>query len=71
MPTFYVNLDSKNGVSLGGLIVSDPVSQYLESIPADQRKLIIMARDLKSLKVVWPVINEERKHESIVVFHRL
>ncbi len=66
MPTFYMNLDPKNGVLLGGLIVSDPVSQYLESVPADERKPIIVARDLESLKAAWPVINKEGKCESIV-----
>ena len=66
MPTFYVNLDPKNGVPIGGLIVSDPVSQYLESVPAGERKPIVVARDSESLRVVWPVINEEGKRESIM-----
>ena len=63
--TYTVNMDPNNGVPIGGLIVSDPVSQYLESIPPDGRKPIIVAKDSESLRAVWPEINNHGKRESI------
>ena len=64
--TVTVNMVQGIGVPIGGLIVSDPISQYLESIDEKDRKKIIVARDTESLRAVWPDINNNGKEECIV-----
>lgn len=66
LPTVTVNMVQGIGVPIGGLIVSDPLSQYLESIDEEGRKRIIVAKDTESLRAVWPDINNNGKEECIV-----
>ena len=65
-PTVTVNLIEGNGVPVGGLIVSDPLSQYLETIDEEAREKIIVAKDSESLRAVWPEINDMNREECIL-----
>ena len=66
IPTVTVNMTKGIGVPIGGLIVSDPISQYLETIGEEDRKRIIVAKDTESLRAVWPEINNNGRDECIV-----
>ena len=66
LATVTVNLVQGIGVPIGGLIVSDPLSQYLETVDEDERKRVFVAKDTESLRAVWPEINNSGKDECIV-----
>ena len=65
-PTVTVNLVTGNGVPISGLIVSDPLSQYLETLDEDACKKIVVAKDSESLRAVWPEINDMGREECIL-----
>lgn len=48
-PVVSVNLTLDAGAPLGALVVSDPVTQFLESLPPEERSKVIVATDLESL----------------------
>lgn len=51
----------------GAILVGDPVMQYLESLPPDQRKLpIAAAGNVDHLRTVFPAINSVGPRESIL-----
>ena len=64
-PVVSVNLTLDAGVPLGALIVSDPVTQFLGSLPPEERKKVIVAKDSESLHTIWLLINGHSKQESI------
>jgi hypothetical protein len=65
-PTYSVNYEKNNGLPIGAIIVSDPVSQYLESVTEEKRKKVVVARDSEALRTVWPNINMNAKEECII-----
>lgn len=51
----------------GAVVWTDPVVQYLESLPPDKRKMpIIAARDIEGLRAIFPEINAAGAKESIL-----
>jgi hypothetical protein len=51
----------------GAIVVSDPVLQYYESTPVQQRQRpILAARDVENLRTIFPDINEVGAKESII-----
>jgi hypothetical protein len=66
LPTVSVNMTVGNGLPIGAIIVSDPLSQYLEGLDEEGRKKIVVAKDSEALRTVWPVVNGEDKEECIV-----
>ena len=65
MPVVSINLTLDAGVPPGALVVLDPVTQFLESLPPEERKKVIVVKDLKSLCTIWLLINGHSKQESI------
>ena len=65
VPVVSVNLTLDAGVPLGALIVSDPVTQFLESLPPEERKKVIVVKDSESLHTIWLLIHGHSKQESI------
>ena len=65
-PKYSVNYEARNGLPVGAIMVSDPVSQYLEGVPEEKRKKVMVAKDSESLRTVWPLVNMNGIEECIV-----
>ena len=65
VPVLSVNVTLDTGVPPGALVVLDPVTQFLESWPPEERKKVMVAKDSESLHTIWPLINGHSKQESI------
>ena len=60
-------LEDETNVQSGFVIVEDPVAQYYESIPVDQRPAIVAkAPESGNLRVLWPKVNNLGFEECLV-----
>ena len=64
-PVVSVNIVVNDGLLIGALVVSDPVTQLLESLLLEERGKVIVAKDTEALRALWPIINGHSKRESI------
>jgi hypothetical protein len=58
---------SENNVKPGTVVITDPIVQFLETLPTDQRPpVIVSARDSEHLRAVWPIINNVGPEECLL-----
>lgn len=51
----------------GAILLNDPILQYLESIPPEDRhKVVIAARDVEGLRTIFPDINKKGAKECVL-----
>src|SRR5271168_849446 len=50
--------EDREGMSKGGIVIGDPVSQYLATLkPGDKPKIAVVARESQGLRDIYPLIN--------------
>lgn len=65
--TFTILVEDSDIGPKGAILVSDPISQYLESIPPEDRhRVVIAARDVEGLRTIFPDINKKGSKESVL-----
>ena len=64
-PVVSVNIVVNNGLPISALVILDPVTQLLESLPLEEGGKVIVAKDIEALRVLWPIINGHSKRESV------
>ena len=65
--TYKILAEDTDSVPKGGLVISDPVVQYLSTLqPGEKLKSIIVARESQSLRAVYPLINNVGEAESLL-----
>ena len=65
--SFYVTTMRQGLVPEGSTIISDPIVQYLESIPEGQkaRTVVVVASSSQSLRSVYPLVSGRKKLECL------
>jgi hypothetical protein len=65
--TYEISTEDKEGVPKGSIIVNDPVLQYFNTIsPGEKPKMVIVARESQSLRMVYPLINGVGEVEALL-----
>src|SRR5271168_2649085 len=59
--------EDREGMSKGGIVIGDPVSQYLAMLkPGDKSKIAVVARESQGLRAIYPLINGVGEVESLL-----
>src|SRR5271154_2701182 len=59
--------EDREGMSKGGIVIGDPVSQYLATLkPGDKPKIAVVARESQGLRAIYPLINGVGEVESLL-----
>ena len=65
--SYTVLCDASQGLPKGSVVVSDPVVQYLNSLPANEKpKPVFIAQESCALRTVFPLINHKSREESVL-----
>jgi len=65
--SYTVLCDASQGLPKGSVLVSDPVVQYLNSLPANEKpKPVFVAQESCALRTVFPLINDKAREESVL-----
>ena len=65
--SYTVLCEATQGLPKGSVIASDPVLQYLNSLPTNKNpKLIFVVQESYALRIVFPLINGKAPEESIL-----
>src|SRR5271168_589023 len=59
--------EDREGMSKGGIVIGDPVSQYLATLkPGDKPKIAVVATESQGLRAIYPLINGVGEVESLL-----
>src|SRR5271168_4130258 len=59
--------EDREGMSKGGIVIGDPVSQYLATLkPGDKPKFAVVARESQGLRAIYLLINGVGEVESLL-----
>src|SRR5277367_1491144 len=59
--------EDQEGMSKAGIVIEDPVSQYLATLkPGDKPKIAVVARESQGLRAIYPLINGVGEVESLL-----
>jgi hypothetical protein len=65
--TYEVLAEDTNGMAKGSVVVSDPVMQYLNTLPPGEKpKSVVVAAESHALRTVYPLINGVGEVESLL-----
>ena len=65
--TYEVLTEDTNGMAKGSVVVSDPVSLYLNALaPGEKPKTVVVAAESHALRTVYPLINRLGEVESLL-----
>jgi hypothetical protein len=65
--TYEILAEDTNGMAKGSVVVSDPVTQYLNALaPGEKPKSVIVAAESHALRTVYPLINGTGQVESLL-----
>ena len=65
--TCEISDDNCEGMKKGNVVIRDPVSQYLATLgPGKKSKLVVVAKELQGLRVVYPLINRAGEVELLL-----
>ena len=65
--SYTVLCDASQGLPKGSVVVSDPVIQYLNTLPANEKpKPVFVAQESCALRTVFPLINNKTYEESVL-----
>jgi len=65
--TYEILAEDTNGMTKGSVVVSDPVTQYLNALaPGEKPKSVVVAAESHALRTVYPLINGVGEVESLL-----
>jgi hypothetical protein len=65
--TFEILAEDTNGMAKGSIVVSDPVTQYLNALaPGERPKSVVVAAESHALRTIYPLINRVGEVESLL-----
>ena len=65
--SYTVLCDASQGLPKGSVVVSDPVVQYLNALPANEKpKPIFIAQESCALRTIFPLVNHKSREESVL-----
>ena len=65
--SYTVLCEASQGLPKGSVVISDPVIQYLNSLPANGKpKPVFVAQESCALRTVFPMINHKTSQESVL-----
>ena len=59
--------EDREGMHKGGIVIGDPISQYLATLkPGEKPKIPVVARESQGLRAIYPLINNFGEVESLL-----